>query len=156
MRADYKRDLKQYLIDLDEKFFCEYDDVELMQTTTIRKDIEKNLPLFTFKELEDIKKADKKVFEYMKKYPDKPVYLVLENIAKIIENSALYKNKNQKKLQKLFRKVFTPFDKMTREQKIKFLYIDLESRNLADEKTIKKELEKDLKRVKKKNKIRLS
>ena len=37
---------------------------------------------------------------------------------------------------------------MTREQKIKFLYIDLESRNLADEKTIKKELKKDLKGVK--------
>ena len=51
MKLDYKRDLKQYLIDLDEKFFCEYDDVELMQTTTIRKDIEKNLPLFTSKEL---------------------------------------------------------------------------------------------------------
>jgi hypothetical protein len=97
MKLDYKRDLKQYLIDLDEKFFCEYDDVELMQTTTIRKDIEKNLPLFTSKELEDIKKADKKVFEYMKKYPDKPVYPVLENIAKIIKNSALYKNKKLKK-----------------------------------------------------------
>ena len=37
---------------------------------------------------------------------------------------------------------------MTREQKIKFLYIDLESRNLADEKIIKKELKKDLKRIK--------
>ena len=48
----------------------------------------------------------------------------------------------------MFRKVFTPFDKMTREQKIKFLYIDLESRNLADEKIIKKELKKDLKRIK--------
>ena len=48
----------------------------------------------------------------------------------------------------MFRKVFTPFDKMTREQKIKFLYIDLESRNLADEKTIKKELKKNLKRIK--------
>jgi hypothetical protein len=51
MRADYKRDLKQYLIDLDEKFFCEYDDAELMQTTVTRKHIEKNLPLFTSKEL---------------------------------------------------------------------------------------------------------
>jgi len=40
-------------------------------------------------------------------------------------------------------------DGFTREEKIKFLYIDLESRNLADEKTIKKELEKDLKRIKK-------
>ena len=39
MIADYKRDLKQYLIDLDEKFFCEYDDVELMQTTTISNPI---------------------------------------------------------------------------------------------------------------------
>ena len=48
----------------------------------------------------------------------------------------------------MFRKVFTPFDKITREQKIKFLYIDLESRNLADEKIIKKELKKDLKRIK--------
>jgi len=45
-------------------------------------------------------------------------------------------------------KVFSPFDEMSREEKIKFLYIDLESRNLADEKTIKKELEKDLKRIK--------
>ncbi len=46
-------------------------------------------------------------------------------------------------------------DGFTREEKIKFLYIDLESRNLADEKTIKKELEKDLKRIKKdKNKNR--
>jgi len=47
-------------------------------------------------------------------------------------------------------KVFSPFDKMNREEKIKFLYIDLESRNLADEETIKKELEKDLKRIKNK------
>jgi len=41
-------------------------------------------------------------------------------------------------------------DGFTREEKIKFLYIDLESRNLADEETIKKELEKDLKRIKSK------
>ena len=52
----------------------------------------------------------------------------------------------------MFRKVFTPFDKMTRKEKIKFLYIDLESCNLADEKTIKKELEKDLKRIKEEKK----
>ena len=51
MKLDYKRDLKQYLIDLDEKFFCEYDDAELMQTTVTRKHIEKNLFLFTSKEL---------------------------------------------------------------------------------------------------------
>ena len=49
-------------------------------------------------------------------------------------------------------KVFSPFDEMSREEKIKFLYIDLESRNLADEKTIKKELEKDLKRIKEEKK----
>jgi len=49
-------------------------------------------------------------------------------------------------------KVFSPFDKMNREEKIKFLYIGLESRNLADEKTIKKELEKDLRRIKEEKK----
>jgi len=49
-------------------------------------------------------------------------------------------------------KVFSLLDKMSREQKIKFLYIDLESRNLADEETIKKELEKDLKRIKEEKK----
>jgi len=43
-------------------------------------------------------------------------------------------------------------DGFTREEKIKFLYIDLESRNLADKKTIEKELEKDLKRIKKQSK----
>ena len=53
-------------------------------------------------------------------------------------------------------KIFSPFDKMSREEKIKFLYIDLESRNLADEKTIKRELEKDLKRIKEEKKSYLS
>ncbi len=47
-------------------------------------------------------------------------------------------------------------DGFTREEKIKFLYIDLESRNLADEETIKKELEKDLKRIKEEKKSYLS
>jgi hypothetical protein len=51
-------------------------------------------------------------------------------------------------------KVFSIFDKMTREEKIKFLYIDLESRNLADEETIKRELEKDLKRIKEDKKLK--
>ena len=45
-------------------------------------------------------------------------------------------------------------DGFTREEKIKFLYIDLESRNLADEKTIKKELEKDLKRIREEQKLK--
>ena len=53
-------------------------------------------------------------------------------------------------------KIFSPFDKMSREEKIKFLYIDLESRNLADEKTIKRELEKDLKRIREEKKSYLS
>ena len=93
MKLSYKKDLKQYLIDLDEKYFDEDDYFELMQTTVIRKDIEKNLSLFTFKELENIKNADKKVFKYMEKYPNESVYPVLENIAKIIENSKLYEDK---------------------------------------------------------------
>ena len=41
-------------------------------------------------------------------------------------------------------KVFSPFDNMTEEEKIRFLYVDLESRNLADEETIQKDLENDL------------
>ena len=46
-------------------------------------------------------------------------------------------------------------DGFTREEKIKFLYIDLESRNLAYEETIKKELKKDLKRIKNIKKLSL-
>jgi len=97
MKPEYKRDLNQYLIDLDEEYFCEYDDIELIQTTIIREDIEKNLNLYTPLELLKIKQADKKVFEYMKRYKDKPVYPVLENIAKVIKNSKLYKNQKELK-----------------------------------------------------------
>ena len=43
-------------------------------------------------------------------------------------------------------------DGMTEEQKLRFLYIDLESRNLADEKTIEKEFKKDLSRLKQEEK----
>ena len=99
MKLNYKEELKRYLIDLDEEFFCAYDDAELMQTTVTRKHIENNLPLFTFRELEYIKKADKKVFEYMKKYKNKPVYPILENIAEIIKNSALYKKVLKKEVE---------------------------------------------------------
>ena len=98
MKLNYKEELRRYLIDLDEKYFDENDYFELMQTTVTRKHIEKNLSLFTFKELENIKNADKKVFEYMEKYPNEPVYPVLENIAKIIGKSKLYEDKEHLKV----------------------------------------------------------
>jgi len=41
-------------------------------------------------------------------------------------------------------------DGMTKEQKLKFLYIDLISRNLVDEETAKKDFKKALKNLKKK------
>jgi len=44
-------------------------------------------------------------------------------------------------------RAFSPFDKMNREQKVKFLYIDAMSRNLADEKMIKKKMQEDLKEI---------
>jgi len=49
-------------------------------------------------------------------------------------------------------KVFNPFDKMTREQKLKFLYIDLVSRNLVDEKTAEEDYKKMLKELEEKEK----
>ena len=48
--------------------------------------------------------------------------------------------------------VFSPFDNMTEEEKIRFVYVDLESRNLADEETIQKDLENDLALLKEKSK----
>jgi len=49
-------------------------------------------------------------------------------------------------------KVFNPFDKMTREEKLKFLYIDLVSRNLVDEKTAEEDYKKMLKELEEKEK----
>lgn len=49
-------------------------------------------------------------------------------------------------------KVFSPFDRMTKEQKLKFIYIDLISRNLVDEKTAMKDCKKELKRLEEKEK----
>jgi len=49
-------------------------------------------------------------------------------------------------------KVFSPFDRMTRKQKLKFLYIDSVSRNLVDEKTAEKDFEKEAKRLEEKDK----
>ena len=40
-----------------------------------------------------------------------------------------------------------PFEKMSEKEKIRFLYIDLESRNLADRATIQKDLENDLSQI---------
>jgi len=97
--------------------------------------------LFFWLVLEDIKKADKKVFEYMKKYKDKPVYPVLENIAKIIKNSALYKDK---KTEAEVVRMKSLLDGFTKEEKIRFIYIDVLSRNLADEEIIEKEMQKEL------------
>jgi len=44
-------------------------------------------------------------------------------------------------------KVFSPFDRMTKKQKLKFFYIDLISRNLVDEKTAEKDFERELKKL---------
>ena len=86
--------LHQYLIDLDEKYFSEYDDVELTETWINREKLEKNINRLSLTEQTQLTNADKKVFEYMEKYPNKPVYPVLENIAKIIKNSKLYGKKS--------------------------------------------------------------
>ena len=97
MKHELEKRLKQYLIDLNEKYFCEEDDVEIVNTWINREKLEKLIPKMNFTQKVQLQNNDKKVFEYMKKYPDKPVYPILENIAKIIKNSALYKNKKLKK-----------------------------------------------------------
>ena len=91
MKQNLKERLNQYLIDLDEEFFCEYDDVELTDTWINREKIEKNINKLSLIDRVRLQEADKKVFEYMEKYKDKPVYPVLENIVKVIKNSKLYK-----------------------------------------------------------------
>ena len=48
--------------------------------------------------------------------------------------------------------VFSPFDRMTKKQKLKFLYIDLVSRNLVDEETAEKDFKKELKKLELKEK----
>jgi len=45
-------------------------------------------------------------------------------------------------------------DGMTKKQKLKFLYIDLISRNLVDEETAEKEYKKKLKKLEEKEKKR--
>ena len=82
-----------------------------------------------------------KIYNSMKKYKDKPVYPVLENIAKIIKNSALYKDKKTKAEVVRMKSLLDGF---TKEEKIRFIYIDVLSRNLADEKIIEKEMQKEL------------
>jgi hypothetical protein len=46
-------------------------------------------------------------------------------------------------------------DGFTREEKIRFIYIDPLSRNLADERTIEKEIQKEIARIKKDKKKQL-
>ncbi len=53
-------------------------------------------------------------------------------------------------------KVFSPFDRMTRKQKLKFLYIDSVSRNLVDEKRAKKDFEKEAKKLEEKKSYALA
>jgi hypothetical protein len=99
MKLNYKEKLRRYLIDLDEKFFCEYDDIEIVNSWINREKLEKFIPKMNFIQKIQLQNSDKKVFEYMKKYKNKPVYPILENIAEIIKNSALYKKVLKKEVE---------------------------------------------------------
>ena len=99
MKHELEKRLKQYLIDLDDEYFCEYDDIEIVNTWINREKLEKFIPKMSFIQKIQLQNSDKKVFEYMKKYKDKPVYPILENIAEIIKNSALYKKALKKEVE---------------------------------------------------------
>ena len=49
MKHELEKRLKQYLIDLDDECFCEYDDVEIVNTWINREKLEKFIPKFLFK-----------------------------------------------------------------------------------------------------------
>ena len=90
MKHELEERLNQYLIDLNEEFFDENDNVELVNTWINREKLEKFIDNMSLLQRHKLEEADKKVFEYMKKYQNKPVYSVLEHMAEIIENSKLH------------------------------------------------------------------
>ena len=91
MKHELEKRLKQYLIDLDNEYFCEYDDVEIVNTWIYREKLEKFIPKMSFIQKIQLQNSDKKVFEYMEKYKTLSAVPILENIAKIIKHSILYK-----------------------------------------------------------------